>query len=86
MADKMTQEDTLAWKHGFEAAREAERSLTRREPVNVERSIRLSLALIETCRCQGIWPSAESMSEREHSVIAVRERWIELKQVKKAVK
>ncbi len=55
MADKMTHEDALAWKHGFEAAREADRSLTRREPVNVERSIRLAMALIETCRQQGIF-------------------------------
>jgi len=80
MAVKMTHQDTLAWKQGFEAAREAERSLTRREPVNVERSIRLSLALIETCRLQGIWPSSGSKSERERSVTAVRERWIKLKQ------
>ena len=80
MASKMILEAALAWKRGFEAARDAERSLTRREPVNVERSIRLSLALIETCRRQGIWPGAGATSERERSVTAVRERWIKLKQ------
>jgi hypothetical protein len=79
MADKMTRQETLDWKKGFEAAREAERLLTRREPVNVERSIRLALALIEICRRQGIWPDAGSRSVRERSEIAVRERWGKLK-------
>lgn len=80
MARKMTHQETLAWQHGFEAAREAERSLTRHEPVNVERSIRLALALIETCRRQGIWPGSGSEAERERSATVVRERWIKLKQ------
>ena len=80
MADKMTHEDALAWKHGFEAAREADRSLTRREPVNVERSIRLAMALIETCRQQGILFNSRSEMARERSDAAVRERWINLKQ------
>lgn len=80
MARKMSHQDTLAWQHGFEAARKAERSLTRHEPVNVERSIRLAMSLIEICRRQGIWPSSGSEAERERSLTTVREKWIKLKQ------
>lgn len=80
MASKMTHQGMLAWQHGFEAARKAERLLTRREPVNVERSIRLTLSLIEICQRQGIWPRSGSEVERERSATVVRERWIKLKQ------
>ena len=79
MAFEMTAEAARAWKRGFEAARDADRSQTRRESVNPERSIRLALMLIETCRRHGIWPEPGSRSERERAATAVRERWIKLK-------
>lgn len=77
MSNQMTANRALAWKRGFEAAREAARTLTRREPVDIEHSVRLALDLIETCRRQGIWPG--SNSDRERSVATVRDRWIKLK-------
>jgi hypothetical protein len=79
MAENMTRKEALDWKHGFEAAREAERSLIRREPVNVGRSVRLALALIEICGRRGIFPSGVPGSERERFELAARERWAGLK-------
>lgn len=77
MANNCSREDALSWQRGFEAARELERTLTRHEPVDPERSFRLALSLIEIVRRLGIWENEE---ERERSVSVVREKWLRLKQ------
>lgn len=78
---KMIKEDVLSWKRGFEAARETEQYLIRKEPIDSERSIRFALELIEVCRMQGIWPGSESERLRESQIKSVRERWSTLRRV-----
>ncbi len=75
----MTKKDILIWKQGFEAAREVERQLTRREPLDSERSVRLALALIQICRKQGAWPAFKRDKIWDDEVSRVREQWVRLR-------
>lgn len=75
----MIKEDIFTWKQGFEAAREAQRHLTRKEVMDPHRSIRLALALIDACRKQAVWPIAGKDKIWDDKVRRVRERWHHLK-------
>ncbi len=80
MKTRMKKEDVLAWIRGFEAVREMERELARREPVDSTRSMAVGLGLIEFARqCGGgVFPVDRV---RDGEVQAVRERWAKLRKV-----
>jgi hypothetical protein len=77
----MDKQQVLAWQRGFELAREAEHELVRREPLDLNRSIRLALSLIELCRKQDSWSSVLDDPIRLQEVEKVRRRWSRLKEV-----
>ncbi len=67
----------MAWRRGFETAREMERVLTTREPVDVQRSLGIALELIEAALRRD--PSGGRSGAWERDVERVRERWRALK-------
>lgn len=73
----MEKAQVLAWIHGFEAARDAERALARREPVDPGRSLALGLSLIEWARRSGGGVLGRDR-RRDEEVRSVRERWAKL--------
>ena len=76
----MNKDAVLKWKNGFEKAQEAEHRLIRKTVVDCERSIRLSLALINLSRKQSTWPPhGEEDKIWQQGVKKVRERWKILK-------
>ena len=80
MMRKMNKKDVLAWIKGFEAARELERQLSMKDPLDRERSVRLALSLIAACRARGTWPrNVISDTKWEQEVEEVRDRWNDLK-------
>ena len=82
MTTRMKKEDVLAWIHGFEAAREVERDLARKESVDPAGSVAIGLSLTEFARCC----SGEGFGRdraRDDDVRIVRERWAKLRRAKK---
>lgn len=76
----MNKDAVLKWKNGFEKAQEVEHRLIRKTVVDCERSIRLSLALINLSRKQSTWlPHGEEDKIWQQGVEKVRERWKILK-------
>lgn len=74
----MKKEDVLAWIHGFEAAREVERDLARKEPVDSAGSMAIGLTLTEFARrCSG--GDLGRDRARDDDVRIVRERWAKLR-------
>ncbi|MGH8479441.1 MAG: hypothetical protein ACREXK_07690 [Gammaproteobacteria bacterium] len=74
----MKKEEVLAWIRGFEAAREAERALARKEPVDPAGSLAIGLSLTEFARrCSGGEPGRDRA--RDDEVRIVRERWAKLR-------
>lgn len=81
MTTRMKKEDVLAWIRGFEAVREMERELARREPVDSARSMAAGLGLIEFARlCGGGVFRSDRI--RDDEVQAVRERWAKLRRAR----
>lgn len=78
---KMTKEQVLEWKRGFEVVREAERRLVHQGPIDSERSVRLALELIDMCHRQGVWVRPGDDQIWEDQVRIVRKRWLLLKKV-----
>ena len=78
MTTRMKKEDVLAWIHGFKAAREVERDLARKEPVDSAGSVAIGLSLTEFAgRCGGGELARDRT--REDDVRIVRERWAKLR-------
>lgn len=79
----MKRKEVLAWIEGFEAAREAERDLARKEPVDTARSVALGLSLAEFARrCRG--DEIRGDRARDDDVRVVRERWAKLRRANKS--
>lgn len=78
MATRLEKNRVLAWLSGFEAARQADRTRLRQEPVDCQRSIRLALELM-TCIHERGGPTIEDIRMREETVEQVRQRWMMLK-------
>ncbi len=78
MTTRMKKDRVLAWIHGFEAAREAERDLARNEPVDSAGSVAIALSLTEFARrCGGEGFGRDQA--RDDDVRIVRERWAKLR-------
>jgi hypothetical protein len=83
MTTRMKKDEVLAWIHGFEAAREVERGLARKEPVDPAGSVAIGLSLTEFARrCSGGEFARDRA--RDDDVRIVRERWAKLRQAKKS--
>lgn len=78
MATKLEKDLVLAWLSGFEAARQADRTRLRREPIDCQRSVRLALGLMKCIYGRG-GPTIEDTRIREQGVDHVRQRWVTLK-------
>lgn len=76
----MEKQNVLAWRKGFEAVREVERAVIRSAPLDLKKSVRLGISLIEFCRRQSSWAYALQDPIRMREVEEVRSRWIRLKQ------
>ena len=83
MTTRMKKDDMLAWIHGFEAAREVERDLARKEPVDSTGSVAIGLSLTEFAgRCGGEGFGRDRA--RDDDVRIVRERWAKLRRANKS--
>ncbi|MGQ0591706.1 MAG: hypothetical protein ACT4QB_03400 [Gammaproteobacteria bacterium] len=79
----MKKEEVLAWIHGFKAAREVERDLARKEPVDSAGSVAIGLSLTEFARrCSGGELGRDRA--RNDDVRIVRERWARLRRPNKS--
>lgn len=83
MTTRMKKDDVLAWIHGFEAAREVERDLARKEAVDPSGSVAMGLSLTEFARRCGGGELGRDRA-RDDDVRIVRERWAKLRRAKKS--
>ncbi len=77
----MEKEQVLAWQKGFQSLHEATREKVRRTPLDLKKSVRLAISLIDFCRERDSWTDSAKNTIRMREVAEVQERWIRLKQV-----